>query len=189
MTPAQTLQHFGSQTVIAAVLGCKRPSVCEWVAAGRVPEGRQYQLELATCGALKADLPADRRESILFNGLDDKEPTDERHRRLMAGMPLAQVTKGLVPLQQRTALLVLVGRGPQEQLWALHRVEAPGGHTASSAAGPAGAMGLAESFAVAFAVARSGLSATLGRAIAWCRARSRRREKADRRPSRKEAFR
>jgi hypothetical protein len=60
MTPQQVLDHFGTQAEIARVLGCKQPSVAEWFDKDEVPEGRQYQLELATAGALKAAKPANR---------------------------------------------------------------------------------------------------------------------------------
>jgi DNA-binding transcriptional regulator YdaS (Cro superfamily) len=60
MSPQQVLEHFGTQAEIARALGCRQPSVAEWFAEGRVPEGRQYQIELATKGALKADKPAKR---------------------------------------------------------------------------------------------------------------------------------
>lgn len=60
MTPQQVLDHFKTQAEIARVLGCKQPSVAEWFDKGEVPEGRQYQLELATNGTLRADKPANR---------------------------------------------------------------------------------------------------------------------------------
>jgi len=63
MTPQQVLKYFGTQAEIARVLGCKQPSVAEWfLPDGKVPEGRQYQLEIATGGALKAEKPANRVE-------------------------------------------------------------------------------------------------------------------------------
>jgi DNA-binding transcriptional regulator YdaS (Cro superfamily) len=61
MTPAEALAYFGRQVEIARVLGVKPPSVSEWFDAGCIPEGRQYQLELATNGELKADAPANRK--------------------------------------------------------------------------------------------------------------------------------
>lgn len=60
MTPQDLLAHFKTQAEIARVLGCKQPSVCEWFDNGTIPEGRQYQIEIATGGALKADKPANR---------------------------------------------------------------------------------------------------------------------------------
>jgi predicted XRE-type DNA-binding protein len=60
MTPQEVLAHFGSQAEIARVLGCKQPSVAEWFEKGEVPEGRQYQLQIATDGVLQADKPANR---------------------------------------------------------------------------------------------------------------------------------
>lgn len=61
MTPAQVLEHYGTQAEIARVLGCKQPSIAEWFEKGEVPDGRQYQLEIASDGALKADKPANRK--------------------------------------------------------------------------------------------------------------------------------
>ena len=58
MTPQDLLQHFGSQSAIAKALGCKQQTVFEWFEKGQVPEGRQYQTELATGGALRATRPA-----------------------------------------------------------------------------------------------------------------------------------
>lgn len=62
MTPQEVLNHFGTQAEIARVLGCGQPSVAEWFEKGKVPEGRQYQLELATAGTLVAEKPANRKE-------------------------------------------------------------------------------------------------------------------------------
>jgi hypothetical protein len=61
MTPQALLEHYGSQAEIARVFGCAQPSVKEWFDNGMVPEGRQYQAELATGGKLRADKPADRK--------------------------------------------------------------------------------------------------------------------------------
>jgi DNA-binding transcriptional regulator YdaS (Cro superfamily) len=60
MSPKEALDHFKTQAEIARVLGVKPPSVSEWFDLGVFPEGRQYQLELATKGKLRADLPANR---------------------------------------------------------------------------------------------------------------------------------
>lgn len=63
MTPQDLLDFFKSQTEIAKALGCAQSSVAEWFENGRIPEGRQYQAELATGGMLRASRPADRRAS------------------------------------------------------------------------------------------------------------------------------
>ena len=60
MTPTDLLSIWPSQAEIARVLGVKPPSGAEWFENGVVPEGRQYQAELASGGALKADKPAAR---------------------------------------------------------------------------------------------------------------------------------
>lgn len=57
MTPRDVIDHFVTQTATAEALGIAQSSVAGWVAAGRVPIGRQYQIELATGGALKAEKP------------------------------------------------------------------------------------------------------------------------------------
>lgn len=61
MTPTQALDFFGSKAEIARVLGISPPSVIEWFDKGEIPDGRQYQIELATDGALRADQPANRK--------------------------------------------------------------------------------------------------------------------------------
>lgn len=63
MTPQDLLVFFGSKSAIARALGCKPNSVSEWFDAGQVPDGRQYQAQIATNGALKADQPALRQAS------------------------------------------------------------------------------------------------------------------------------
>lgn len=58
MTPIELISHFGTQTSAAKALGCAQSTVAEWCTDGVIPEGRQYQIELATRGALTADKPA-----------------------------------------------------------------------------------------------------------------------------------
>ena len=60
LSPKQAIEHFGSQAKLARALGVKQPSVFAWVEDGEIPLPRQYQIELATSGALRADLPANR---------------------------------------------------------------------------------------------------------------------------------
>ena len=60
MTPKDLIEHFKTQSEIARVLGCGQPSVSEWFEKNHIPEGRQYQIELATNGALRASKPANR---------------------------------------------------------------------------------------------------------------------------------
>lgn len=60
MSPQELLSEWPSQAEIARVLGVKPPSVAEWFENNAVPEGRQYQAELASSGRLKADKPAAR---------------------------------------------------------------------------------------------------------------------------------
>lgn len=63
MTPDDVLSYFGTKSEIARALGCETPSICEWFDKGKVPETRQYQIELATNGQLRASRPADRRKA------------------------------------------------------------------------------------------------------------------------------
>ena len=58
MKKHQVIEAFGTQAEAARALGCYPSTIHEW---DEVPDGRQYQIEIATRGRLKADLPADRR--------------------------------------------------------------------------------------------------------------------------------
>lgn len=59
MKPQDLLEYFGTKADIARALGVKQSTVSEWFNFGaKVPDGRQYQVELATKGKLKSDLPA-----------------------------------------------------------------------------------------------------------------------------------
>lgn len=58
MSPKQVIDFFGGIPRVADALGLKAPSIYDWVEAGEVPEARQYQIEMATGGALRADKPA-----------------------------------------------------------------------------------------------------------------------------------
>lgn len=56
MTYDQAIAYFGSPSAMARALRVRPPSVMEWKSG--IPELRQYQIELASQGRLKADLPA-----------------------------------------------------------------------------------------------------------------------------------
>ena len=58
MSPQELITHFRTQAAAAKALGCAQSTVAEWCSDGTIPEGRQYQIELATAGALVADKPA-----------------------------------------------------------------------------------------------------------------------------------
>lgn len=58
MSPQELVTHYGTQSAAAKALGCGQSTVAEWCSDGVIPEGRQYQIELATGGALVADKPA-----------------------------------------------------------------------------------------------------------------------------------
>lgn len=55
MEPDALISFFGGVNATARALGVKPPSVSEWRAVGRVPHVRQYQVEVLTDGALRAD--------------------------------------------------------------------------------------------------------------------------------------
>lgn len=58
MTPAEAVDYFKTQTALAAALTedgwrCSPQAVGQWVENGKIPEGRQYQIQAITHGALK----------------------------------------------------------------------------------------------------------------------------------------
>lgn len=55
MRTKQAIKHFGSAAQLARKLGISRQSINDW--GDEVPEGRQYQLEILTNGALRAKRP------------------------------------------------------------------------------------------------------------------------------------
>lgn len=63
MKPQEAIHYFKTQTRLAVALGMSQSAVAEWVSIGYIPLTRQYQIELATNGALRADKPALRTEA------------------------------------------------------------------------------------------------------------------------------
>lgn len=55
MKTEQLIKFFGSQANAARQMSVSRAAVSQWVAAGVVPKSRQYQAEILTGGALKAN--------------------------------------------------------------------------------------------------------------------------------------
>lgn len=53
MTYTDLITHFGTQVAIAEALGIAQPTVSGW--KGSVPAKYQYQVEVITNGALRAD--------------------------------------------------------------------------------------------------------------------------------------
>jgi len=53
MTKHDAITHFGRQASLARALGIHRAAINSW--GDQVPLGRQYQLEVLTHGALRAD--------------------------------------------------------------------------------------------------------------------------------------
>jgi len=62
MSPMKTqdaINYFGGRDLLADALGIDRTATYHW--GDYVPNARQYQIELATNGALKASKPANRK--------------------------------------------------------------------------------------------------------------------------------
>lgn len=58
MKPADVIAALGGTQVRAAqALGVTQGAISQWVVAGRVPLTRQYQVEVLTEGALRAERP------------------------------------------------------------------------------------------------------------------------------------
>lgn len=55
MRTKDAIEHFGTAAALARALGISRQSVHDW--GDIVPEGRAYQIEVLTVGALKAPRP------------------------------------------------------------------------------------------------------------------------------------
>lgn len=55
MTPDQVIEYYGTQRKAAEALGVTQPAISTWLRKGRVPETRQYQIEVRTGGQLKAE--------------------------------------------------------------------------------------------------------------------------------------
>ncbi len=56
MKKQDVLEHFGGVVGIAKALGCKPQAISQW--GETIPQGRAYQIEVLTGGALKADAAA-----------------------------------------------------------------------------------------------------------------------------------
>lgn len=59
MTIDQVIDHFGSVSGIAKAVGVKYQAVAQWVSKGSVPEGRQWQIQALTEGALTVEKKTD----------------------------------------------------------------------------------------------------------------------------------
>ena len=59
MTPEQVIKHFGTQDAVAEALTSAhppvtQPAISQWLKDGRVPDLRQYQIQVITAGKLVA---------------------------------------------------------------------------------------------------------------------------------------
>lgn len=55
MTMQELIEHFGSQAAAARAIGVSLQVVSAWNAKNRIPLGRQYEIQVLTCGKLRAD--------------------------------------------------------------------------------------------------------------------------------------
>jgi DNA-binding transcriptional regulator YdaS (Cro superfamily) len=55
MKPTEAILWAGSQTELARRLGVTESAVSQWVAAGRIPELRAYQIQVISAGAVVVD--------------------------------------------------------------------------------------------------------------------------------------
>ena len=55
MNPKHIVEYWGTVNAARKALGVTDKAVYQWVAAGKVPKMRQYQVALLTKGKLKAD--------------------------------------------------------------------------------------------------------------------------------------
>ena len=55
MDTSKAIEHFGSLAALAQAMGVSRMAVYKWRAAGLLPRGRAYQLQVQTGGALRVD--------------------------------------------------------------------------------------------------------------------------------------
>lgn len=62
MKPETAIDWAGSQAELAKRLGITPSAVSQWVSDGIVPEGRAYQIQVISAGAVRVD-PADYRRS------------------------------------------------------------------------------------------------------------------------------
>ena len=58
MKPHEVFEFYGGKAGTARTLGISYEAVRKWELAGRVPDGRQFQIEIKTAGALKSDQDA-----------------------------------------------------------------------------------------------------------------------------------
>lgn len=55
MTTSEAIKHFDGVQKLADALRVRRQSIWKWKRKGRIPMGRQFQLQAMTKGALKVD--------------------------------------------------------------------------------------------------------------------------------------
>jgi DNA-binding transcriptional regulator YdaS (Cro superfamily) len=55
MTITEVLDHYGGVAPLAKALGISYQAVNQWVEKGQVPEGRQWQIQSMTDGALTVE--------------------------------------------------------------------------------------------------------------------------------------
>lgn len=55
MNMQDLIDHFGSQAAVAKAVGTSDQVVSAWKVKGRIPIGRQYEIQILTGGKLRAD--------------------------------------------------------------------------------------------------------------------------------------
>ena len=58
MTVNQVIEYFGSKAEVANKLGISYQAVQQWDDAGKIPKGRQFQIQVLTNGELEAESAA-----------------------------------------------------------------------------------------------------------------------------------
>jgi DNA-binding transcriptional regulator YdaS (Cro superfamily) len=64
MTPTEACTFFNSQSDLARAVGVTSQAVNKWIAQGRIPLGRQFQIQVLTRGKLRASEAHDATTSL-----------------------------------------------------------------------------------------------------------------------------
>ena len=78
MSPSELLNHYETKAAIAAAVGTDRQVVHGWFERGRVPLDQQTKFEVATDGALRADVSEEFRDVVAKGRADLMEPLPQK---------------------------------------------------------------------------------------------------------------